>query len=175
MNFKRAIFVLMVILCFGFVKVKTPDNHALYLSVLKIQHGKGADVADMHIRVFTDDLKNALRNEFGYESLSENGIFCSDYDTYLQQYFEKRITFTINEKAVKFKLDSCEETPEVYQLSFQMNCPKTWESVQIKADYFMELFPSQSNVLHLESGDTKRFDRMTKGDEALNFNFRSDF
>jgi len=167
MNFKRIIFALMLIYCMGFTIAENPEEHAIYISVIKIQHEEGANSADINMRVFNDDLKSILRNKFGYEAITEKETFCSDYGTYIQRYFEKRFICTINGEVVNFQLSNCERLPEVYQLAFKMDCPKDWKTAEIEADYFMELFPNQSNVLHLENGTIKRFGRTTKGNEVL--------
>ena len=67
----------------------TIDDHAIYISVIKISHDKLAPTATIHMRVFADDLKSALLNKFGYEAISEKETFCSDYEGYINKYFEK--------------------------------------------------------------------------------------
>jgi len=171
MNFKWIILILLALSCLGFTFVDISEDHAIYISVIKIQHEAGAKTADIHMRVFTDDLKSVLRNKFGYEAISEKETFCSDYENYINRYFKKRLLFTINKEAINFQLSNCEKTTDVYQLIFRMDCPINWKTAQIEANYFMELFPKQSNVLHMEDGGTKRFGRTTKGNEILKMRF----
>lgn len=143
------------------------EDHAIYISVIKIAHDKLAPTATIHMRVFADDLKSALRNKFGYEAISEKETFCSDYEGYINKYFEKQFLFNINQESIPFYLINCQRTDEVYQLEFEMTCPNKWQKVLIEAPFFMELFPNQSNVIHLEDSGNKRFGRVTKGNETL--------
>ncbi len=168
---RKIIWGLLLLHCLGFTFIKSPEHHAIYISVVKIQHEKEATTSDIHIRVFKDDFKNVLRNKFGYHEISEKEAFCTDYGDYINQYFKKQFICTINETQVNFKLSNCAQTAEVYQLTFKMDCPVNWDSIQIEANYFMELFPKQSNVLHVEDGDIKRFGRATKGNELLKIRF----
>lgn len=168
MSYRWMILTMMMACCLGFT---VPEDHAIYISVIKIQHEEQASTAKIHMRVFRDDLKSVLRNKFGYEKISEKESFCEDYAHYINQYFRKQFICTINEKVVDFKLNNCEKTAEVYQLSFKMDCPVNWNAAQIEANYFMELFPKQSNILHVEDGGIKRFGRATKGNEILKLRF----
>ncbi len=171
MLLKRICFVLLLINCMAFKMLDIPADHAIYISVVKIDHETGGTTAKIHMRVFKDDLKSVLRNKFGYEAIREKETFCTDYEDYINHYFKKQFICTINGVATSFYLSNCEPTEEVYQLTFQMDCPINWESAQIEATYFMELFPKQSNVLHVEDGETKRFGRATKGNELLKMRF----
>lgn len=143
------------------------DDHAIYISVIKVAHDKLAPTATIHMRVFADDLKSALRNKFGYEAISEKETFCADYEGYINKYFEKKFLFSINQENITYHLINCQRTDDVYQLEFEMVCPDKWQKVQIEAPFFMELFPNQSNVIHLEDSGNKRFGRTTKGNEIL--------
>lgn len=155
----------------AFTMLDIPTDHALYISVVKIEHEVGGTTANIHMRVFKDDLKSILRNKFGYEAIREKETFCSDYEDYINRYFKKQFICTINGVATRFQLSNCEPTEEVYQLTFGMDCPINWTSAQIEATYFMELFPTQSNILHVEDGAIKRFGRATKGNELLKMRF----
>lgn len=167
--------LICVCLCFFFLSWNTPienrDEHAIYISVIKIQHEQNQPQATIFMRVFTDDLKSALRNKFGYESITDKLSFCTDYENYINRYFKKQFTCLINNSSVEYQLSNCEKTEDVYQLEFVMECPEKWDSAKITAPFFMELFPNQSNVVHLENGDTKRFGRATKGNELLRIRF----
>ncbi|MFK7981817.1 MAG: DUF6702 family protein [Saprospiraceae bacterium] len=171
MSIRGIFFALLMISCLGFTFVENPEDHAIYISVIKIQHEKGAETADLYMRVFTDDLKSVLQNKFGYEAIREKETFCSDYENYINRYFKKGFICEVNKKALDFQLSNCEKAAEVYELTFEMNCPINWNTAEIEANYFMELFPKQSNVLHLQDGDTKRFGRTTKGNELLKIRF----
>ena len=171
MFWKKMLFLGMVFNIMGFMLVDISTDHAIYISVSKITHEEAQPTATIQMRVFADDLKSVLRNKFGYEAISEKETFCSDYEHYINRYFKKKLTFTINKEITTIKLINCERTDEVYQLMFIMDCPINWDSAQISATYFMELFPKQSNVFHIEDADIKQFGRATKGDELLKMRF----
>ena len=161
------IFVFLGISLLSTQTINKMEDHAIYISVIKVAHEKMAPTATIHMRVFADDLKSALRNKFGYETIMEKETFCADYEGYINKYFEKKFLFSVNQENREYYILDCERTEEVYQLTFEMDCPENWKQVIIEAPFFMELFPNQSNVIHLESSGTKRMGRTTKGNEIL--------
>lgn len=168
---KQILLLIFSFLFCGWTNKELSNDHAIYISVIKIKHEPTQPNATIFMRVFADDLKSALRDKFGYESITEKPTFCADYENYINQYFKKRFTCLINNSAVTYKLTTCERVEEVYQLEFNMECPTKWVSAKINAPFFMDLFPNQSNVVHLENGATKRFGRATKGNETLRIRF----
>ncbi|MEM6320081.1 MAG: DUF6702 family protein [Bacteroidota bacterium] len=143
------------------------EDHGIYVSVIKIKQVAATSEANMNIRVFADDLKSALRNQFGYEAITEKPTFCEDYEDRIQGYFKKYLSCIINDETVTFQLNNCKKIEDVYQLSFQLTTPTQWKSVQVEVPFFMEIFPNQSNIVHLEANNKKRFGRATKGNERL--------
>ncbi|MEM1124565.1 MAG: DUF6702 family protein [Bacteroidota bacterium] len=170
MNNLALLFALSLCL-FWWKKTVLIEDHGIYISVIKIQHVENESSATVQMRVFADDLKDALRNEFGYEAVMEQPTFCQDYQQYIHGYFEKGFICTINNAPVAYQLADCARVEDVYQLIFTMDCPTEWTTAKIEAPFFMELFPSQSNIVHLENGTTKRFGRAIKGDELLRIRF----
>ncbi|MDX1666488.1 MAG: hypothetical protein R3350_04640, partial [Saprospiraceae bacterium] len=65
----------------------------------------------------------------------------------------------------------CEKENDVYRLTFNASCPPEWDRVSVSADFFMELFPTQSNIISLWHGRGKRFSRVTKSSTT----FRTEF
>ena len=143
------------------------EDHAIYISVTKINHAADQPTATMNMRVFSDDLKSVLRNKYGFEAISDKATFCEDYETQMNQYFAKNLICHINQEEVSYYLSKCERLEEVFQLEFTMTCPQKWKTLKIDAPYFMELFPKQSNIVHIESGTKKRMGRTTKGNQLF--------
>ena len=142
--------------CFG-------ENHAVYISVIQIAQKPESDLAEINIKVFTDDLQSALRNEFpDYKPVSES-VLCEERREFILPYFSNHFSIEINNTKELLAFKNCQQEGEVYWLKFEVNCPASPQNMKIEADFFMELFPTQSNVLSLEIGGEKRYCRMTKG------------
>lgn len=146
-------------------------NHGIYLSVVKVQQNEDNISASMTMKVFTDDLENILKNEFGEDVVKHHSNIYQKNQNYIQTYFSKKLIIEINGKKQGFEFLQCEQLEEVFLLDFDLSCPKKWKQVKVTAPFFMELFPKQSNVFHIETQSSKRFGRTVLEKDYLYFDF----
>ncbi len=146
--------------------------HAFYLAVVQLDHAAGGATARVTVKVFTDDLQDALRNAFPDEFRPvTTDAFCERLGEQAGRYFARHFTCTINGEERPMTLQRCELQNDVYLLQFELACPADWRELRVKADFFMELFPSQTNVLSILHGEEKGYFRLTKGAEACTVAF----
>ncbi len=144
--------------------LSTLSEHAIYIGVIQVLHEEQAAKATVNVKVFKDDMQNALRNAFdNYEVIPLDDI-CARQEDLLADYFADHLLFLVNGKAVKTTLENCSVENDVYWLTFDMPCPAQWNKLSVEADFFMELFPTQSNMVSLHHGEERRFFRLTKGE-----------
>lgn len=165
------IFIITCLLTFSFRTSTTPEvqpllsppDHAIYIGVIQVLHEEHAAQATINVKVFKDDMQNALRNAFGnYEVIPLDDI-CSRQKDLLAAYFAEHLLFSINDEEVIMNLKNCSVENDVYWLTFDMSCPPQWNRLSVEADFFMELFPTQSNMVSLHHGEERRFFRLKKG------------
>jgi hypothetical protein len=138
-------------------------DHAIYLGVIQIIHEADGATAEVNVKVFSNDTQNALRNAFeDYEVIPAEEI-CARQKDLLVDYFAKHLICTINGAKATMDFKTCQKENDVYWLTFNMGCPAKWKELRIEADFFMELFPTQSNMVSLHHGEERRFLRLTKG------------
>lgn len=123
-------------------------DHAIYISVLEI------DSQQLKVKVFSDDLKDALRND----------------SSSVEAYFQKKINLHINNQPIRFVLKEVTEEGESQWITFLMETPSQWHSFNLKADYFMELFPDQTNVVKVRV-DSPRYFRLNQSNPSISFEF----
>lgn len=176
MFYKKITFLLFSsLLCFHATTLlsfhgKSNDSHAIYIGVVQISHVQNRPTAHILIKIFQDDLQDALRHAFGLK-IEKEIDFCVQHRQEIEQYFQRHLKGTINEKKMTLNFEKGEKQNNVYLLNFEIECPETWKSLAIKADFFMELFPAQSNILQVENGLEKRFGRLKKEEEEIRFDF----
>lgn len=149
-------------------KRKMPD-HAIYIGVIQFDHQELGAAATIHVKVFKDDLRDALRNAFPDREVGKENTLCQDSPARLTDYFARHFSGAINGQPLEMELRECRRENEVYWLQFSAPCPADWRSVEIKADFFMELFPTQSNMVTLYHGEDRRFLRLTKKASSQRF------
>ena len=136
-------------------------SHAIYISVVEIEHKDLGNSAKVMIKVFTDDFTDAIMNVSKKRINFSKGKDCSDNQSVIQGYFDEHFKVTINDKPSSISFNSCELNGDSVWLHFDMDCPVNWKDISVSADFLMELFPKQSNVVSIYHGDDKRFVRLT--------------
>ena len=145
----------------GLIELVKNYNHAIYISVIEIEHKGLGNNAIIMIKVFTDDFKDAILNAFKNRIEFSKDKKCSDNKSVIEGYFDKHFKATINGKPLSISFNSCELNGDSVWLYFDMACPANWKDVSVSADFLMELFPKQSNIVSIYHGNDKRFLRLT--------------
>jgi len=110
-------------------------DHAIYISVLEI------DPQQMKVKVFEDNLQDALKN---------------DSNT-IEGYFRKKIKLKINGDEVGFDLLDTKIEGDSYWITFRLREHPKWKSFSLEANYFLELFPDQTNVVKVLTEEPQFF------------------
>lgn len=147
------------------------QEHAIYLSVAEVVHEPNRNHAEIKIKVFTDDMEDALSNlvESRITLISEKD--CEANKLNIEAYFTKHFTFSVDNKLLNLSYTQSELLPDAVWIQFRINCPAQWSKVEVKADYLMELFPTQSNVVSITYNGEKRFSNFTRSKTQESFKF----
>jgi len=122
------------------------------------------------VKVFADDLEDAIFNQAQQRPDLLNGS-CKQSKILISNYFKKHLIFKIDGKEQDYVYLSCEVNDISLWLTFELNSPATWGEVEITADYLMELFPTQSNVVSITYQSDKRMFRLTNGSTSETLSF----
>ena len=122
------------------------------------------------IKVFANDLEDAIFNQAQQRPDLLNGN-CNQSKILISNYFKKHLMFKIDGKEQGYRYLSCEVNDISLWLTFEFTSSSTWGEVEITADYLMELFPTQSNVVSITYHSEKRMFRLTKNSTSETINF----
>ena len=122
--------------------------HAIYISVIELNKTPGNKII-MNCKVFSDDLQSALRNYSSSYKHSPIDLVASSNAEIIPKYFNERLLVHLDGVRVLFKYNGYEQESDAHFLSFEGTFQSEPKEITIKADYFMELFPDQSNVIKL--------------------------
>jgi uncharacterized protein DUF6702 len=144
--------------------------HAIYVSVLEIEQGKSAEQGVLRVKIFANDLEDAIYNH-SQQRLSLLTA-CEQGSAAISAYFKDHLQLNIDGMAQVYNYTSCEINDISLWVTFTFISPANWGEVALTADYLMELFPTQSNVVSVTFKDEKRMFRLTKGStsETIHFN-----
>lgn len=144
-------------------------DHAIYVSVIEVEKGEKDHDGILKVKVFIDDLQDAIHNETGNRRSYRSG--CRSGDTELESYFKSHLKLELNAQSVNINLADCERLEDSLWLNFEFESKDDWSELQISANYFMELFPTQSNIVSITNDADRQFSRLNKGNHTADFTF----
>lgn len=141
--------------------------HAIYISVIEVEHSAQDTKADLRIKVFSNDMADALRNAYGVKGDYQETEFFLKNQEYISSYFSHHVIIEINGETVKLNLEKIEKENDTHWFYLSFHCPPGWKKVYIRADMLMEIFPAQSNMVKLTNNGDKQFFRLMKGHSSV--------
>ena len=137
------------------------DNHTMYISVVEIEKAVGNTNGHIRVKLFANDLEDAIFN-FSQQRIDLNEGNCKPNAALINDYFDAHLGVKISDEIIKYSLSSCEENDLSIWLNFNFISNANWKTVEVKADYLMELFPTQSNIVNIKYEGVIRMFRLTK-------------
>ena len=119
----------------------TEPDHAFYLSVIEINYDEGTS-AELTVKVFSDDLQSALRNDKNLDELPPLDQLCGSFEISLTDYFAEHLKVSLDDKLLESRFESCEIVGETHLLTYALPWDKGFDSCMVTADLFIELFPT---------------------------------
>jgi Domain of unknown function (DUF6702) len=144
--------------------------HAIYVSVLEVEQEAGTKQGTIRVKVFANDLEDAIFNQSKNRIALQNGD-CGQNKSFIGGYFKEHLHLNIDGTPIKYRYVSCEINDISIWLTFEFISPPAWSKVDITADYLIELFPTQSNVVSVTYRNEKRMFRLTKGSTTETVSF----
>jgi hypothetical protein len=145
-------------------------DHAIYISVVDISHEKDK-TAQISIKVFSDDISDAIFNHSRYRLKFKPDTDCSSQGQYISEYFADHLRLTINQRELEPVFINCEINGDSVWFNFTADTPDDWRKISVMGDHLMELFPTQTNIFNVSDGAHKKLFKLTSANKGLTFSF----
>ena len=142
-------------------------QHAIYIGMVQIAPLEQNGHFKMEIRVFQNDFQDALRNLANKPVPINLKEPSADLKKWISSYFEAHIDLKINHKTPPLIFTQIEAVIDIYLIEFKFSTNESWDQVDLKADFLMELFPQQSNMVKLTHQGKTSHHRLTKTNSSL--------
>jgi len=147
-----------------------PVTHAIYISVLEVEQLSAKENGIIRVKIFMDDLQDAIYNQTArHINLVDDS--CAKNKELVEAYFKKHLKIKINSTELEYKLVSCEVNDISIWFEYSFVVVGNWQTLEIEADYLIELFPTQSNVVSLNYLKQKKMFRLSKGETLKRVSF----
>ena len=164
----KGLFIIALVMIFSsFYTLK----HPFYLSVVDIKQDATKQNLNVSVRLFTNDLEDALRKITAKPIDILNPKNKVETDSLVFNYIKKRLTIQVNSKADHLKFIGYEKEEESVWVYLEIQqCPKPKTIVvdtKLLYDYLLE----QVNIVHAEINTIKKTSKVTNPDSRIEFSF----
>lgn len=144
--------------------------HAIYVSVIEIEQNSVDSNGIIRIKVFMNDLQDAIFNQTAKHVDLANDS-CDKNKVLVSGYFKDHLIIMINGLQLSYNYQSCEINDISIWFEFTFSAVNQWRTLAITADYLIELFPTQSNIVSIAYEEQKSMFRLTKGETQKTVSF----
>lgn len=146
---KRILFYGLLLSAFSF-------RHPLYLGVLEIKYNTQDKSLQGAVKLFTNDLEDALNKINGKTTDLINPKDTSATEKLLMGYLSKRLAFTVNGQMRSYHFVGFEREEEAVWMYIEIkNCQQP-KKLSIENTLLYDFLKEQSNIIHVEIQSLKK-------------------
>lgn len=142
----KYVFVLLITIC---VSSFNKTKHPFYLGLTEINFKESGDL-QVSIRLFSNDLENALEKNYGYKIDLLNPKNKHQTDSLLNFYISKKFAVNYNQKNIILNYLGYEKEDESIWVYYELLKVKKPKSIVVSNTLLYELFPSQSHIIRVK-------------------------
>ena len=145
--------------------------HPIYVSVVEIEHNAKAKTLEVSCKIFTDDFEKALRATYNTSVDLINPKSRPTMDKLINEYVQKHLKLTANNKPVILKYIGYEQEEEgIYSYYEAANIPVVKDIVIIN-NLLYEYKAEQMGLLHITVNGTRKSTKLNNPNDKAIVNF----
>ncbi len=146
-------------------------KHPFFICVTDIKHDAKQHSLNISIKLFTNDIENALKKTTGKHIDLLNPKNKPEMEMELFNYIKKRFVLNNNQKPIILDFIGYEKEEDViwvYLEGKKVNQPKT---LKINTILLYDYLPQQTNIIHTEINGIKKNSKVANPESIIVFNF----
>ena len=148
--------------------------HPLHVSVAEIEYDEKEKELEIMMRIFVDDLENAIRLQQNKNDLDIlNPPVGSSTDKLISSYVLSHFKIDLDNKVQIIRYLGQEEEGEAVVCYLLVSNVKNLGAIEITNDILCELFDDQSNLVHVTSGEIVKSVRLVRNKPTARLSFES--
>jgi hypothetical protein len=142
------------LLLYALLLSATP-NHAFHTSVTQMQFNAAEKSFEISVRLFTDDLEDALSRDNGGQKISLAKT--PKADALIERYVRQHVVLTIGSQSRKaFRYVGHETENDAQWIYLEMPFAEPFRNVMLQQNVLMEVFDDQVNLVNLTYAGQKK-------------------
>ncbi len=148
----------------GLVLGPTPAwAHVFYVSITRVKWNVEEARLDVTVRIFTDDLEEAIVAEGGPRLRLWTDQARADRDRHVADYLLSRLAFRVNGQERVPAYSGMEDALDATACLVQITNVDRVESIEVENRILIDMFDTQANVMRFEVGGEKKYVNLSKG------------
>ncbi|NEN23904.1 hypothetical protein G3O08_10375 [Cryomorpha ignava] len=140
---------MLLILFLGMLNVSA-STHEFYVGMTEIRYSENSQSYQITLKLFTDDLENAIYKASGDSLNLGNPKELPQSDNLISNYLRKHLSLEDgNENPLTLNDVGRETELDVTWIYFESQEMKPQDALRIKNDIFMEMHPEQTHIVNL--------------------------
>lgn len=147
-------------------------KHPYYISLTEIST-KGKPEIQVSVRIFTNDLEDALRKSSGKTIDIINPKNKGEADSLLFQYIRKHLLVTLNAKLQTLHYIGYEQEEESIWTYLEIRNPKpvTFKTLRVDNTLLYDYFPAQTHIIRVNRFEASDSKKITNPESKAEFRF----
>lgn len=145
--------------------------HPLHISVTEISLDEKEHELEIMIRVFTDDLEQAIRSERKNPDLNLWSPGKTTTDKLVWEYLQPKFKLTSGGEVLNLKYLGHEKDEDVTVFYIQVQPMQKFETISITNSIITELYDDQSNLINVTLGETTKSLRLMRSNSSGKVSF----
>jgi hypothetical protein len=153
------------------VQMAAFSNHPYYMSVTEIEHKAAEKELQLSVKIFVDDLEEALEQEYKqpFNLYNENGKKANE--AYINTYLQKHLKLTVDKQQVVPAMIGFEIQQEALWVYFEVKKIAKLKTAVVFTDVLYSLRKDQINIIHFTNKGVRKSYRLTHPDTQTQFSW----
>jgi hypothetical protein len=143
--------------------------HPYYMSVTEIEHKAAAKELQVSVKIFTDDLEEALEQEYKQKFNLYNEKGKAANEAYLNTYLQKHFKLIVDNKQLVPVMLGFELQQEAVWVYFEVKKIAKLTTAVVVSDVLYSLRKEQINIIHFTNKGIRKSYRLTSPDTQTKF------
>ncbi|MYA78561.1 MAG: hypothetical protein F4014_09545 [Gemmatimonadetes bacterium] len=144
------------------VPVPATAAHVFYVSIARVKWNADDARLDISVRIFTDDLEEAIVAKGGPRLRLWTDQAHADRDRHVSEYLASRLAFRVNGVDRQLTYAGMEDALDATACLVQITGVDRVETIEVENRILIEMFDTQANVMRFEIAGEKKYVNLSK-------------
>ncbi len=146
--------------------------HPFFVSMTDVNYNDKNHELEVSVRIFTDDFENTLRKQHSGVNIDiEHPANQTQMNSFVNDYIQKHLSFTVNGKLVALSFAGYEKENESIWTYFEIRDVSSLQKVSITDNLLHDYNEGQINIIHIKANGGEKETKLDYPESKAEFSF----